>query len=144
MTKEERLANANELIKLIAELGRKFFNYNNYVEKNGTISHFKLKNNRIYFVDGYTKKEMYAYDNNHRLFKRYFSEGGTLEALVLDLSEYIRTGKPANSKHGYGGVYCPHWGYPDKDMDKIREKAVAIGFSKSRSDDYKNHSYIYS
>lgn len=140
MEKQQRLEKANQLITLIAESGRQFFNYTDYNDKGGTISHFKLKNNRLYFVDGYTKKEIYAYANGP--FRCYFSDGGTMRAFILDLSEYIRTGKATNSKNGYGGVYCAHWGYPENDMKKVREKALEIGFTKGRTIDYEKHKYI--
>lgn len=127
--KQVRVIKANKLIKLIATKGRKFCNYEDRTERNGRISYFKLENNRVYYVDGFTHKKIYAYDS--RFFKnRYFSEGGTLQALMLDLSLYIRTGKVTNGKNGYGGVYCPHWGYPSEDMKEIQVLAEEIGFSK--------------
>ena len=64
MTKLERLIKANELIHLIATTGRKFFNSE---DKNGFIGKFEMKNGRTYFVDGYTKKPIYAYDNYYSI-----------------------------------------------------------------------------
>lgn len=126
--KESRCEKANELIKLIATRGRKFCNYEDRTDRNGHISYFKLINNRVYYVDGFTHKAIYAYHYRH--FKRYFSEGGTLQALMQDLSLYIRTGKATNGTNGYGGVYCQAWGYREDDLAEIRAKAVEIGFSK--------------
>lgn len=130
MTKLERLIKANELIHLIATTGRKFFNSE---DKNGFISKFEMKNGRTYFVDGYTKKPIYAYDNYY--FHRKFSQGGTMQALILDIAEWIRSGKPTNGKSGYGGVYCDHWGYPSQDMANIQRKAKEIGFSAGFDED---------
>lgn len=127
--REKRVRQANELIQLIATTGRKFCNYLNRVERGGEISHFKLMNNRVYYVDGFTHKEIYAY--GRRFFSnRYFSEGGTLQALMLDLSLYIRTGEATNGVNGYGRVFGNAWSYPEEDMSEIRAKALEIGFAK--------------
>lgn len=137
MTKLERLIKANELIHLIATTGRKFFNSE---DKNGFISKFEMKNGRTYFVDGYNKKPIYAYDNYY--FHRKFSQGGTMQALILDIAEWIRSGKPTNGKSGYGGVYCDHWGYPSQDMANIQRKAKEIGFSAGFDEDMERSRYI--
>lgn len=136
--KEQRLNNANELIQLIATTGRKFFNHS---DRPGCfIGYFVLNEGRTYFVDGYIKKPIYAYD--HRYFGRKFTEGGTMQSLILDIAEWIRTGEPMNAKNGYGGVYCNHWGYPAEDMAKIQAKAVEIGFSVGLSKDLNRRDYI--
>ncbi|TPF19338.1 hypothetical protein CBE79_04525 [Priestia megaterium] len=59
-----------------------------------------------------------------------FSEGGTLWGLIHDFSEFILTGKHTNGKNGYSGLYCPHWGYSEEDMNAIRELAVKVGYLK--------------
>lgn len=117
---------ANELIIMIAELGKNFFNHKD--REGCCISYFTLEAGRTYFVDGYTKEKIYAYGDKY--FQRSFTEGGTMQALVLDLAEFIRTGEATNGKRGYGGVFCPHWGYSEEDMEKIRNKAIEIGFVK--------------
>ncbi|MGL5684404.1 MAG: hypothetical protein ACRCXQ_01260 [Vagococcus fluvialis] len=61
MSREARVINANKLIKLIATKGRKFCNYEDRTERDGRISYFKLENNRVFYVDGFTHKEIYAY-----------------------------------------------------------------------------------
>lgn len=137
MSKEERCIRANELILLIATTGRMFFNYE---EHGGDISAFTVAKGRIYFIDGYTNKRIYAYGN--QFFRRKFTQGGTMQALVLDIAEWIRTGKPANAKNGYGGVYCDHWGYPADDMAKIQRKAQEIGFSIGFDEDLDRRRYI--
>ena len=135
--KEFRCEQANELIELIAYSGRKFFNYE---ENGGSVGRFELKNGRTYFVDGYTNKSIYAYENHS--FGRKFTEGGTLQALVLDLAEFIRTGEPTNAKNGYGGIYCDHWGYPAQDKSKIHQKAKEIGFTAGLDEDLDRRGYI--
>lgn len=126
--KEIRLEKANKLIQKIASCGRNFF----YYDQDQTTSKFLLKNNRVYYMDEYTKKEMLTY--NYLQF-RYFNNGGTMMALVMDISEWIRTGKYTNGNNGYGGLYCRHWGYPDKDMVEIRKFATEIGYLKEVSHD---------
>jgi hypothetical protein len=137
MSKESRCELANELIRLIASTGRQFFNYE---ENGGSIGRFELRSGRTYFIDGYLGKSIYAYEN--RFFRQKFTEGGTMQALILDIAEWIRTGKATNAKNGYGGIYCDHWGYPDEDMKKVREKAIEIGFSKGQDTDIYKFNYI--
>ncbi|MGJ0706588.1 hypothetical protein GM526_21460 [Enterococcus avium] len=137
MSKENRCELANELIRLIASTGRQFFNYE---ENGGSIGRFELRSGRTYFIDGYLGKSIYAYEN--RFFRQKFTEGGTMQALILDIAEWIRTGKATNAKNGYGGIYCDHWGYPDEDMKKVREKAIEIGFSKGLDTDIYKFNYI--
>lgn len=137
MSKESRCDLANELIRIIASTGRQFFNYE---ENGGSIGRFELRSGRTYFIDGYLGKSIYAYEN--RFFRQKFTEGGTMQALILDIAEWIRTGKATNAKNGYGGIYCDHWGYPDEDMKKVREKAIEIGFSKGLDTDIYKFNYI--
>lgn len=140
MEREKRCELANELIRLIANEGRTFFNYEgtNYQDEVGCISHFVIKNDcDIYFVDGYTHRHIYVYQS--RNFKRWFSEGGTLQALVMDLVEYIELGNSANGTNGYGGVYCQNWGYSEESMKVIQQKAIDIGFSNTIIEDLRNY-----
>lgn len=136
LIKEYRMKQANDLIMLIANRGRRFFDYTSVkrpgnISVLGSVSKFIIKNNRVYFKDGYNQKEMFAY-NQHYL--KYLTNGGTMKALVLDLSEFIRTGKPTNGNNGYGGVYAPpsHWGYPEEEMEEIRAFAEKIGFAEGK------------
>ena len=137
MTKQERLEMANELIKLIATTGRKFFNYE---ENGGSIGRFELRSGRTYFIDGYTNKSIYAYKNHY--FGNRFTEGGTMQSLVLDLAEFIRSGEATNAKNGYGGIYCDCWGYPSNGMSAIQRKAKEIGFTAGLEEDLDRRGYI--
>lgn len=123
--KEIRLEKANKLIEKIASCGRNFFRYS----EDGTTAKFLFKNNRVYYMDEYTKKEMLTY--NYLQFE-YFNHGGTMMALVMDISEWIRTGKYTNGNNGYGGLYCRHWGYSEENMQEIRRFATEIGYLKER------------
>ncbi|WP_185402078.1 hypothetical protein [Listeria booriae] len=120
-TKEERLEIVNNIIKKIASVDRKFF----YSRTNCLTAYMFFKNNRLYFKDEFTKRDIYAY--GYKYF-RYCSQGGTLQGLILDFSEYIRTGNYSDGKNGYGGLFCPHWGYSDEGMKAIQEYAVELGY----------------
>lgn len=76
----------------------------------------------IYIVDDYTKDHIYAYQN------KYFTHGGTLQALVLEFSEFIRLGKEVHGKQGYRGLDCEHWGYDKSSQLEIIEYAKEIGY----------------
>lgn len=123
MDKKERLEKINELLVIVASNGRNFLRS----KKDGEISRFVIKGNgHVYYRDYYTKKEI----RSTRAMHKYdgFSGGGTLQALVMDLGEWIRTGEYTNGKNGYGGLFCPHWGYDDASMKKIRDFAAEIGY----------------
>ena len=129
-TKEQRLADINELIKVIGSKDRKFFS-SHADEKNPNTevfyAYFFIKGKSLYFVDAYTRKEivMRVKDYEH---PRFFSHGGTMWGLAKDFRDYILTGNYTNHKHGYGGLYCPHWGYSEQSMQEIRSFAVSIGY----------------
>ena len=123
-TKEQRIETVNKLITKISSVGRRFF----YNENNGFVACFKLKKNRIYFVDDYTRQSIYVYGPKY--FENGFSNGGTMQSLILEFSEFIRTGRCVNGKNGYGGLYCPYWGYLQSEMVEIRSFAADIGYLK--------------
>lgn len=123
--KEKRIKVANKLLAKIASCGRKFF----YYDKDNTTAKFLLKSNRVYYMDEWTKSEMLAY--SYKQLEEGFSHGGTLQGLVLDISEWIRTGEYTNGKNGYGGLFCPHWGYPESDMETIRNYARELGYLRN-------------
>ena len=89
-TKEQRLQIVNEIIATIAANGRRFF----YNKEDGDVAKMIFINNRLYFIDGYTKDKIYAYA--HKYFHNGFSQGGTLQALILDFSHFIRFGTYSN------------------------------------------------
>lgn len=124
-TKQERLEAVNQLMKEIGSRShRSFYNatHNRYAE-------MVIENHRIYFVDDYTGKKVYAY-NTVQNNRKGFSHGGTFWALVNDFREFIATGTCTDGNNGYGGLYCPHWGYPKEDMIAIRKLALQVGYLK--------------
>ena len=131
-TKEERIAAINKLITFISERGRRFFyQKENRVTNEPAVARMILKNKRVYFVDAWTSEEVYAYQG---FSKNGFSHGGTLWALVLDFSHFVRTGKSANGRHGYGGLYSGDWGHSDEVEQEIIEYAKQIGYLKNEGE----------
>lgn len=121
MNKEERLEVINSLITYISERGRRFFNRKEYGN-----DYMLLKNGRVYFHDAYMKKDLYAYHGSKS--HEHFSHGGTLWALVCEFSDFIRDGKKANGKWGYGGLYSGGWGHSDEIQQEIIDYAKEIGY----------------
>lgn len=122
-TKEERLEVVNKIIKEIASRGRKFF----YDENKNRYAQMVIKNHKIYFIDDYTGERVYAY-NTVQNAHRGFSHGGTMWGLINDFREYVVKGEYTNHNNGYGGLYCPHWGYPKEDMKAIQKIATELGY----------------
>lgn len=124
-TKEERLEVVNKIIHEIASRGRKFF----YNKHNDKYAEMVIEKGKVYFIDDYTNERVYAYNtgmNNHR----GFSHGGTMWGLINDFREFIVKGEYTNHNNGYGGLYCPHWGYPKEDMEAIQNYAKELGYLK--------------
>lgn len=110
----------NEIIKEIAGRGRKFF-YNE-----GLVAEIAVVNGRFYYKAEYGEIKMINLNvPDYRKPKGWF-HGGSLLALVKEFREYIKNGQPRE----YSGLYSPHWGYPEKEMEVIRKKAIELGYIK--------------
>lgn len=129
--RDKRIEIVNRIIQEIARRGRKFF-YN--VKSNRTANFAIGKNGRtLYFVRSYDGKSIYPYQG----ITRYADVGGgTLWALVNDFRKFIVTGEYSNGEHGYGGLFCYHWGYPQEDMDAIRSLARELGYLRKDGDSH--------
>jgi hypothetical protein len=128
-----RVEIANKLIQEISKRGRKFFLF----ERENRIAQFKWDGIHLWYVDKYSGVPLIMKKGDSskaRQHKRYFSEGGTLWGLVNDLKDYIFGDDNSNHNNGYGGLHSPHWGYPEEDMEAIREFATEIGYLKPRGD----------
>lgn len=72
--------------------------------------------------------------NHKKNLKKFFYNEGLIAkminlnvlALVKEFREYIKNGQPRE----YSGLYSPHWGYPEKEMEVIRKKAIELGYIK--------------
>lgn len=127
--KAARVAIVNEIIKEIASRGRRFFAHEDKV------AYLYLKNGKIWYKCEWVSTHQPITDvcfsiPKYRKPKRGFTHGGTLESLVRDFCDFIRKGGDTNHNHGYGGLYCTHWGYPAEDMKAIRAKAIELGYMK--------------
>lgn len=125
-TKQDRVEIINDLIQFISDRGRHvFYCKENIATGAPQVAKMYIKNNRVYFLDSYTNEEVYAYTG---FSHNGFSHGGTLWALVCDFSHFIRTGKSANGKHGYGGLYSGDWGHSDEIQNEIIAYAKQLGY----------------
>lgn len=120
-TKQQRVDKVNSIIREIANRGRKFFAHQDRI---ATVS---LRNGRVYYKSEYHGVDMCLSIPDYRKPKRWH-HGGTLMGLCRDFRDYIQTGEKTNHRHGYGGLYCPHWGYSDSDMKEIQAFAKSIGY----------------
>ena len=125
-TKEQRLEIVNQIIKEIAGRGRRFFH------SKGNIAELFIKNGKVYYKCECVSEHKPVHEiclsvPDYKDLKGWY-HGGTLRGLVLDFRDYIKTGNYANHNNGYGGLYCPHWGYPEDDMKAIQEKAIELGY----------------
>lgn len=112
-----RLRQANDLLRVIASTGRKFFRWR------GRVAHFELgKRGHVMFVDHY---------NGKRMLVRYlgtswpgFTSGGTMRELVSRLGAYVKRGEklPSRILGPWPDWICDGdlWGY-GADMEKVRE-----------------------
>jgi hypothetical protein len=118
----ERVEHANELIKVIASHGRKFFDYK------GDIATLELdKNGKVWFVDEYTKCRIYTHYS-----RRWsgFNHGGTLRGLVEAMRDYITKGKclpigwiaPIRCNPENGDI----WGYGKDAAAAVRAEAAKL------------------
>lgn len=129
--KQERVEIINAIIKEIAGCGRRFF----YNKETGACSHFKYDGKTLWFVDKYTGVAMAMRKGSGGMNRKQeggFSDGGTLWGLVNDFKDFINGDDDTNSNHGYGGLFCPYWSYPDEDITAVREKARELGYLKPR------------
>jgi hypothetical protein len=128
LSPEARLVIVNAIIQEIASRGRRFF-YDKDTNKVANffttgkkvkIIWFEDKNGAVIRIGPKNKNEQH-YD---------FSGGGTLWGLVHEFSEFIATGEYTNGNSGYGGLYGGGWGYPEEDMEAIRNYAKSAGYLK--------------
>lgn len=126
---QERIDLINNLIVQIGSRGRQFL----YSTKYDRYNYFYWASNRLWLIDHYTglPMNMVAKQNGKTSEqKEFFNGGGTLWGLMCDFTDYIFGDDDSNHNNGYGGLYCQHWGYPEKDITAIREYAKSVGYLK--------------
>lgn len=125
--KFDRIEIINLLIKKIGSTGRRFL----YSEKYERYSYFVYDGRTLYFVDHYTGMPLKMKKGTaHKtlVHSQYFSSGGTMWGLINDFKDFIYGDDDSNHNNGYGGLFCPHWGYDQDVMKDIREYATEIGY----------------
>lgn len=129
LDKYDRIDIVNKLIRKIGDTGRGFL----FSQKYNRHSYFVYDGRTLYFVDHYTGMPLKMIKGSaHKTTKhqQYFSSGGTMWGLINDFKDFIFGDDDSNHNNGYGGLYCPHWGYPKEDMEKIINFAKEIGYLK--------------
>lgn len=122
-TRQNRIMIVNEIIKEIALRGREFF----LNKKDADMAYIYEKAGRLYMHNEYNKSKMFLH-TKYGYPPKNWHHGGTMWGLVKDFKEFIVDGGSTNHNNGYGGLLCPHWGYPESDMKAIQEKAKALGY----------------
>ncbi|WP_027380808.1 hypothetical protein [Chryseobacterium daeguense] len=120
-TLENRIEIVNQIIKEISSRGRKFFS-----GKFGVAEIF-MKNNRLYMKNEHNGSEL-CLNTKFGYPPKGFTHGGTLWGLTKDFKQFIQSGEKSNGENGYGGLYCPHWGYSEDDMKAIQKKAKDLEY----------------
>lgn len=120
-TKEQRLETVNKIVYKISNTGRKFFSYQGKSDK------FVLEGGKVCLHDSY-KDVLINVETKNGYPPKGFHMGGTLWGLTKDFIDFIQNGGYTNHKNGYGGLYCPHWGYPEEAMNEIIELAIELGY----------------
>lgn len=127
--REERIQIINRLIRKIGCTGRKFL----FCESKNTYGYFVHDGRTLFYVDHYTQAPMKMIKGSGHKTRRHeqnFSSGGTMWGLINDFKDFIYGDDDSNHNHGYGGLYCPHWGYTVDEMESIRKFAIEIGYLK--------------
>lgn len=127
MTKEQRLKQANEFIKVIASSGRRFFHYK------GFVSSFELSSSGdVYFTDYYTKKIINTHASSCSDEWDGFTSGGTLQTLVEDIRDYIKHGQLLRLRYfraDWGDGFRNPWGYGEE-LEIVHKAASELCIAK--------------
>lgn len=134
MTEQERLNAVNELIKVIASCGRRFFSENsdNHGKpiENAFVSFMEVdKRGKVWFTDYYTRKRIYTH---YRYDWKGFTSGGTLRDLVCVFREFIKRGTTMNKRYfNTSELYCSGhpWGYGDE-LTEVKDAAIKLGIAQ--------------
>lgn len=124
-SKTRRVAQANQLLQVIAGCGRRFFCHQ------GRVSRFELDaRGRVWFIDAYREARIYTHYTSGRWHG--FSEGGTLRDLVIKLRQFIQYGYDIGYMLGpfpdwYSGG--DPWGYGES-MKIVQDCAMKTGVAR--------------
>ena len=123
--KRQRAEQVNQLIRIIADNGRRFF-YSQTVNRYASME--VDQRGKVWFIDDYSGKRIFTHETVWGGKWRGFSHGGTLKDLVKKFRDYICTGEPLHP--GYLGPERFNdsniWGYDEEGMRAVREQAGAL------------------
>lgn len=130
----ERVRRANAFLTTVATCGRQLF------RREDEISRFALDGrHRVYFVDKYSQHSLPTFGRTDTAaWQRYFTEGGTLKALVLSIAKnYIAKGEKIEPWRLWREADGDPWAY-GPDMKHVRESAWALGIwtAETRSEEF--------
>lgn len=122
--KQERAEQVNQVIRTIADCGRRFF----YTKSKDNYAYMEVDHRgRIWFVDDYNQKRIYTHYSGRWY---WFSHGGTLQQLIKSFRDYIGKGEQLhpNTFGPWPEWVCEGdlWGY-GADMQQVRDKAQSLG-----------------
>lgn len=135
---DKRLECANDIIRVIATHGRRFFSSDaDWAEPHADpfIAHFyRDDRNELWFVDSYTRKSILV-----RHFEwPGFTNGGTMRAIVEHLADHIETGKPINLSYFSPSPQWVNggdlWGYGN-DMALVAKTVASLVKASTMSED---------
>jgi hypothetical protein len=126
MDKQTRTEHANELIRVIAKHGRRFF-YNAQHDRTARLE--VDERGKVWFHDDYSGKRIYTHKSGFSSRWKGFSHGGTLRSLVEAMRDYICTGQTLPP--GWIGLERHFtvgnvWGYAAADMAACRAEALVL------------------
>lgn len=127
LDQQERVAKVNELIRVIASHGRKFFAHGENVTR------FEIDaRGRVWLTDHYSGKRIYTHYEGRW---RGFTNGGTLKFLCVAFRDFITRGVPVPSHHfgPWPQWMCEGdpWAYGD-DILPVREAASRLGITTAQ------------
>tara|TARA_R110000822_G_scaffold25937_17_gene78525 strand:- start:8457 stop:8870 length:414 start_codon:yes stop_codon:yes gene_type:complete len=119
MNRSDRIEIVNKLLVKINSLSRGFFQ-----SRNG-VSEIIIKNNKPYFIDHFTRKEIYLYCKTDRPIKG-FSNGGTMKQLVFgEFKSFIKRDTIYQTNSGLNAWY---WGITKDEINELKNYANSLGY----------------
>lgn len=126
--KLKRIEIVNKIIEAIATRGRNFFAHQGKIATISIDEKGQLWYNCEYVSPtSKTNRDRFCLSITNPYDHQWY-HGGTLKALVLDFVDFIIIGEYSNHNHGYGGLYCEHWGYSEKEMKEIQTIAKELNY----------------
>lgn len=124
--KMQRAEHVNQVIRIIADHGRRFF----YNEARSRYASMEVDHRgKVWFIDDYSGKRIFTHETVWGGRWRGFTHGGTLRRLVEEFRDYIRTGAPLSRFYlGPERSFDESniWGYDEEGMRAVREQAGAL------------------